>query len=79
MHARYTRECGRTPISPETVVAHCVAKKIAHEKLKWMKNKGLWLADKETLSHFPPPRPTSVDLPASATAAARLEETDGST
>lgn len=47
---RYIRECHKTNISEETVVAHCLTTKKAGDKLSWMKTMGLWLVDMEPLS-----------------------------
>lgn len=41
-HSRYTRKCSTTPISNETVVAHCVARKNAGAKTSWMQESNLW-------------------------------------
>lgn len=49
LHLRYTRDCDKTPISDETVVAHCLTTKEAYDKRKWMKSMGLWLKGQEQL------------------------------
>lgn len=54
-HFRYTRDCEQTPISADTVVAHCLTTKNAGDKLKWMKTMGLWLVGREQLAPLPPP------------------------
>lgn len=46
-HSTYTRRCDKTPISERTVVAHCLSAKVAHTKIDWMKEKGLWLVEDE--------------------------------
>ena len=46
---RYTRDCDKTPISAETVVAHCLTTKEAADKRKWMRRMGLWLKGQEQL------------------------------
>lgn len=57
---RYTRDCEKTPISADTVVAHCLTTKEAADKLKWMKSMGLWLIGGEKLlPRTPPPPPSS--------------------
>ena len=41
-HSAFTRRCIDTPISNETVVAHCYERKVAN-KISWMKEENLWL------------------------------------
>lgn len=45
-HGMFTRICDSTPISSETVVAHCRSKKRATAKRSWMKTANLWFVDK---------------------------------
>lgn len=44
-----------TPLSSETVVAHCLTTKSAVDKLKWMKEMKLWLVDQQVLLPLPAP------------------------
>lgn len=41
-HDKFTRVCKYTPISNETIVAHCLRDQNADAKLDWMKEKDLW-------------------------------------
>lgn len=52
-HSTYTRRCDVTNLSEQTVVAHCLSKKIAGNKVTWMKEEGLWLVEDEPLK-LPP-------------------------
>ncbi|CAM9107488.1 unnamed protein product, partial [Ectocarpus sp. 13 AM-2016] len=41
-HNKYTRSCRRTPISVETVVAHCISTEKGEGMATWMKEAHLW-------------------------------------
>lgn len=42
-HNKYTRRCDSSPISDETVIAHCRARKEGGEKESWMVKANVWL------------------------------------
>lgn len=44
-HSKYIRHCDETPISNDTVVAHCRSRKKDGDKLRWMKSAHLWNVD----------------------------------
>lgn len=44
-HNMFTRVCDETPVSNDTVVAHCHTEKNAAAKLGWMKDLNLWSPD----------------------------------
>lgn len=44
-HSAFTRQCGNTPISSETVVAHCHSRKHVVKRVSWMQEANLWLLD----------------------------------
>ena len=41
-HNKFTRHCLGTPVTNETMVAHCIHKKNAGEKMGWMQELNLW-------------------------------------
>ena len=41
-HNKFTRHCAGTPITNETVVAHCFHRKAASAKTSWMQQLDLW-------------------------------------
>lgn len=47
-HNTFTRQCTRTPINNETMVAHCFHKKRADAKTSWMKELNLWSPNEVT-------------------------------
>ena len=42
-HSAFTRHCDKTPISNETVVAHCHSRKFVSRRVSWMEEANLWL------------------------------------
>ncbi|CAM9494707.1 unnamed protein product, partial [Pylaiella littoralis] len=47
-HSKYTRRCGTTPISAETIVAHCLdPTKRANAKTIWMQQQNLWFVQED--------------------------------
>ena len=44
-HSAFTRKCNRTPISNETVVAHCYTQRKVGNKVSWMQKEHLWLTN----------------------------------
>ena len=44
-HSKFTRICRSTPVSNDTVVAHCFREKKAGAKLDWMQELNLWLPE----------------------------------
>ncbi|CAN0395133.1 unnamed protein product [Laminaria digitata] len=44
-HSKFTRICRRTPVSNDTMVAHCIQKHNAYAKLGWMQQLNLWAPD----------------------------------
>lgn len=44
-HSTYIRHCDQSPISDETVVAHCRSKKEDKDKESWMKGANLWFVN----------------------------------
>lgn len=44
-HSAFTRDCRSTPISNETVVAHCHSRKKVGRRVSWMHEANLWLMD----------------------------------
>ena len=47
-HSMFPRDCGASPFSNQTIVAHCyVAAKKGASKTKWMKDANLWYLEEE--------------------------------
>lgn len=44
-HNKFTRQCDSTPISNDTIVAHCRSKKIPSDKTNWMQEQDIWSPD----------------------------------
>ena len=44
-HNMFTRICRKTPVSNDTMVAHCIQKHDAASKLSWMQDLSLWSPD----------------------------------
>lgn len=45
-HNKYTRDCDKTPVSDETIVAHCHTWGPVERRISTMKERGVWVLDK---------------------------------
>ena len=47
-HSMFTRLCKKTPLSNQTVVAHCYSDKDAGKKTEWIQSANLWSVEEES-------------------------------
>lgn len=54
-HSTFTRRCGKTPLSNDTVVAHCHSPEKGESMERWMKQSNLWVNFSNVTHQFSPP------------------------